>query len=56
MVPRVCRKWGIPFALVEARTEFWKFYFGRITYITREFQWVVLLWVQPLTTTVDSGA
>ncbi len=27
-----------------------KFYFGRITYITWEFQRVVLLWVQPLTT------
>jgi hypothetical protein len=34
MVPRVCRKWGIPFSLVEARTAIWKFYFGRITYIT----------------------
>ncbi len=31
-VPRVCRKWGIQFSLVEARTEIWKFYFGRITY------------------------
>ncbi len=31
-VPRVCRKWVIPFSLVEARTEIWKFYFGRITY------------------------
>ncbi len=30
IVPRVCRKWGIPFSLVEARTEIWKFYFGRI--------------------------
>ena len=34
MVPRVCRKWGIPFSLVETRTEIWKFYFGRTTYIT----------------------
>ncbi len=34
MVPGVCRKWGIPFSLVEARTEIWKFYFGRIMYIT----------------------
>jgi hypothetical protein len=31
-VPRVCRKWGLQFSLVEARTEIWKFYFGRITY------------------------
>ncbi len=42
MVPRVCRKWSIPFSLVEARTEIWIFYFGRITYITREFGRVVL--------------
>ena len=30
MDPRVCRKWGIPLSLVEARTEIWKFYFGRM--------------------------
>jgi hypothetical protein len=36
-VPRVCRKWGVQFSLVGARTEIWKIYFGRITYpvITR---------------------
>ncbi len=30
MVPRVCRKWGIPFSLVEARTVIRILYFGRI--------------------------
>jgi hypothetical protein len=37
MVPCVCRKWSIPFSLVEARTEISKFYFGRIMYIAWDY-------------------
>ncbi len=43
-VPHVCRKWGIPFSLVKARTEIWKFYFGRILY-PRSFD-KLCYWVQ----------
>ncbi len=46
IVPHVCRKWGIQFSLVEARTEILEILLGRVMYITREFQRVVLLWVQ----------